>query len=163
MSVKDYFEDLAARHKKLLHREEEPHFACSMDDAATLMAFRLCYPAVFLDEGDFTIGGETGHKLLRSECRLAFVTHVMDSGNWAEILDAFAITKVIMKDFLTCIEIDRSAGNRIARSIQMVGAEGHRVELEGSGLYGWMLFFTVEKKLTLCFPADVESFNPPAC
>lgn len=38
MTAREYFEQLAAQHKLVRHTAEEPHFSCSSDDAATLMA-----------------------------------------------------------------------------------------------------------------------------
>ncbi|MBR4533068.1 MAG: hypothetical protein IKO85_00770 [Bacteroidaceae bacterium] len=62
MTVKEYFTQLATEHTLIRHSEAEPHFACSMDDAATLMAHRLLYPALFLDEGNLLVTGDNGNE-----------------------------------------------------------------------------------------------------
>ena len=53
MSVKEYFEAIASEHRMVQHSDTKPHFASSLDEAATLEARRLHYPAIFLQGGDF--------------------------------------------------------------------------------------------------------------
>ncbi|MBO4906226.1 MAG: hypothetical protein J5486_04205 [Bacteroidaceae bacterium] len=145
-----YISQLCTRHKDIRHSADETHFACSADSAQTVMAQQLHYPAVFLDEGDFTIGGETGQMAQRRECSLTFVTHVADSGSSEEVQAALTMTGRLLLDFLSKIVSDRREAKREVRGIQLVGAEAHRVELEGAGLYGWMFFFANETQLPLC-------------
>lgn len=149
MTVREYFEQLAAEHTMVKHLpEEEPHFASSMDDAATLMARRLHYPAVFLDEGDIVVSGTVGGELLERQYGLAFATHVEDSGNEAEKEDAFQLTETLMGDFLARMIRDKSKGLAPVRRFSPFGAEGHRVELADAGLYGWLLLFTLDTNLS---------------
>jgi len=155
MTVREYFELLATEHTMVRHRPEtEPHFACSMDDAATLMARRLHYPAVFLDEGDMVVTGTADGELLQRQYGLAFATHVQDSGNEAEKEAAFLATETIMIDFLTRMIRDKSKGLAPVRRFSPFGAEAHRVELADAGLYGWLLLFTLDTNL-----CTVDSHN----
>lgn len=149
MTVREYFEQLATEHTMVRHRpEEEPHFACSMDDAATQMARRLHYPAVFLDEGDMVVAGTAGGELLQRQYGLAFATHVQDSGNEAEKETAFRDTETVMCDFLARMTRDKGKGLAPVRRFSPFGAEAHRVELADAGLYGWLLLFTLDTNLS---------------
>lgn len=142
MNVRDYFEQLAAEHTLIRHQpESEPHFACSTDDAATLMARRLNYPAVFLDEGDMFVGGTTGNELLQQDYALAFATHVRDSANEKEKAQAFSLTAGLVRDFLARMLRDKRQGIRPVARFEPIGCEAHRVELSDAGLYGWILLF----------------------
>lgn len=155
MTVREYFELLVTEHTMVRHRPEtEPHFACSMDDAATLMARRLHYPAVFLDEGDMVVTGTAGGELLQRQYGLAFAAHVQDSGNEAEKEAAFSATETIMIDFLARMIRDKSKGLAPVRRFSPFGAEAHRVELADAGLYGWLLLFTLDTNL-----CTVDSHN----
>lgn len=155
MTVREYFELLATEHTMVRHRPEtEPHFACSMDDAATLMARRLHYPAVFLDEGDMVVTGTAGGELLQRQYGLAFAAHVQDTGNEAEKETAFLDTETIMTDFLVRMIRDKSKGLAPVRRFSPFGAEAHRVELADAGLYGWLLLFTLDTNL-----CTVDSHN----
>lgn len=148
MTAKDYFENLATEHSMVLHRDTEPHFACSMEDAATLMARRLYYPAIFLDEGNLQITGNDGNELLQREYALAIVSHVTDAGNEKEIHQAFDTTETIMTDIIARMVRDKSLGNQPVSRFTPIGCEAHRVELTDAGLYGWMLFFSLTSRLS---------------
>lgn len=148
MTVQEYFENLATEHSMVLHRETEPHFACSLEDAATLMARRLCYPAIFLDEGDLAITGTDGNELLQRDYALAIVSHVTDAGNEEEKRQAFDTTETIMTDIIARMVRDKRLGNRPVSRFSPLGCEAHRVELSDAGLYGWILLFDLTTRLT---------------
>ena len=149
MTVREYFEQLAMEHTMVKHRPEtEPHFACSLDDAATLMASRLNYPAVFLAEGDMVVAGTVGCELLQRQYSLAFATHVKDSGNEAEKGAALQNTGTIMKDFLARMIRDKRQGVAPVRRFSPFGTEAHMVELADAGLFGWILLFTLDTNLS---------------
>lgn len=148
MTVKEYFTQLATEHTLIRHSEAEPHFACSMDDAATLMAHRLLYPALFLDEGDLLVTGDNGNELLQRSYSLAIVTHVQDSGNEAEKQDAFDQTETILTDILARMIRDKRIGTKAVSRFSPLGAEGVRVELSEAGLYGWILLFHLTNSLS---------------
>ena len=144
MNVRDYFEQLAAEHTLIRHQPtSEPHFACSHAAAATLMARRLNYPAVFLDEGDALVTGSVGNELLQREYSLAFAQHVTDSGDEAEKANAFDLTETVMRDFLARMIRDKRQGVRPMVRFGPIGCEAHRVELADAGLYGWILLFSL--------------------
>lgn len=147
MKIREYFESLAANHKAVKHSDEEPHFASSLDDAATLMARRLYYPAVFLNEGDLLVTGQAGNELVEREYSMAFVEHVQDAGNKVEIEDAFDREESIMMDFIAKMVRDKHAGMTPVTRFTAIGAEGHRVELVEAGLYGWILLFNLATNL----------------
>lgn len=141
MTPTEYFQGLAAEHAKVGHKENEPHFASSVEDASTLMARILYYPAVFLEEGDFSVGGTEGNLLYIQDFHLVFVEHVMDSGDVKEVQDAFKKTGVICRDFLARMIRDRKQLKAPMKRFDANGAEAHKVELEEAGLYGWFLQF----------------------
>lgn len=145
-----YIENLCRRHHSIRHTDKVPHFASSADSAQTAMARRLHYPAVFLDVGDFDFAGDNSHKIMRRSISIAFVTHVRDSGNAEEIQTALNNMEQLMMDFIAQMDADRKACLKVAMGVQLAGGEAHRVELEGAGLYGWMLFFVNEKGLNIC-------------
>ena len=148
MNVKEYFEALAEEHKLIRHSQAEPHFACSMDDAATLMARRLYYPAIFLDGGDFYVSGTPGNELLPEAYTLAVVTHVKDSGNEEEKATAFALTKTIVCDILGRMVRDKRKLIGPMQRFNVIGTEAHRVELADAALYGWVVLFDISGKLS---------------
>lgn len=157
MNVREYFEALSTSHVMVQHSAEEPHFACSIDDAATLMARRLHYPAVFLNEGDIIIGGSNGNELTEREHILAFVQHVRDAGDIEEVAAAFDTTETIMRDFLAKMVTDKQKGIAPVARFSAIGSEAHRVELAEAGLYGWMLFFNISSRL--CILSNNENFD----
>lgn len=147
--TRDYFEQLAAEHELVRHRETtEPHFACSMDDAATLMARRLYHPAVFLGEGDVQVTGSVGNELLQHDYVLVFAEHVADSGNEEEKAKAFALTETVMRDFLARMIRDKRQGIRPVARFNPIGSEAQRVEHADAGLYGWILLFSLSTPLS---------------
>ncbi len=148
MAVKDYFQSLAAEHTMVQHRSEEAHFASSLDDAATLMARRLHYPAMFLDEGDISFEGTTGNVLMLREYAIAFVDHVKDAGNEAEKNTAFETTFTIMRDTVARMVRDKTDLVQEVRHFDPIGAEAHRVELSEAGLYGWVFLFSLPTNLS---------------
>lgn len=148
MTAKEYFTQLATEHTLIHHTEAEPHFASSMDDAATLMARRLHYPALFLDEGDLQVTGDNGNELLQRSYTLAVVTHVKDSGNEAEVIEAFDLTETILTDILARMIRDKRIGTKAVSRFSPMGAEGVRVELSEAGLYGWVLLFHLTTSLS---------------
>ena len=159
MSVKDYFEHLASEHTLVRHRAEaEPHFACSLDDAATLMARRLYYPAVFLYEGDLAVTGSIGNELLQRDYTLVSATHVLDSGDESQKREALEVTETVMTDILARMVRDKRIGEKAVSRFSPLGCEAHRVELAEAGLYGWLLFFNLTTSLsTLNCNAHFES------
>lgn len=146
MNVREYFELLAAKHLSVKHTDEKPHFACSVDDAETLMARKLYYPAIFLDEGDILFTGSAGNELVEREYSLAIVTHVKDAGNKNEIAAAFSTTEDIMHDVVARMVQDRRKGLEPVRRFSVIGSEAHRVELVEAGLYGWIVLFSLSTK-----------------
>lgn len=148
MSVKEYFEALATEHHLVKHSDAEPHFACSMDDAATLMARRLYYPAIFLEGGDFYVTGTPGGELLPEAYTLAVVTHVKDSGDEDEKSEAFKLTKTIVRDILGRMMRDKKRVIEPMERFNAIGTEAHRVELADAGLYGWVVLFDITEKMS---------------
>ena len=148
MTPIEYFQALAAEHALVGHTSEEPHFASSMDDAATLMARRLFYPAVFLAEGDFNIGGSDGNLLQVQDFSLVFAEHVKDSGNVEEVQAAFDKTGTICLDFLARMVRDRMRLTAPMKRFDASGAEAHRIEHDAAGLYGWILLFRLPLPFT---------------
>ena len=141
MTPLDYFMALAAEHTLVGHRDEEPHFASSLDDAATLMARRMFYPAVFLNVGDFSFEGTDGNLLQVQEMALVFAEHVKDSGNVEEVHAAFEKTETICLDFIARMIRDRMRLAEPMKRFNASGAETHKIEMEAAGLYGWILMF----------------------
>ena len=148
MSVKEYFEALATEHQLVRHSDTEPHFACSMDDAATRMARRLYYPAIFLEGGDFYVTGTPGGELLPETYVMAVVQHVKDSGNEEEKTEAFKLTKTIARDILGRMVRDKKRVIEPMQRFNAIGTEAHRVELADAGLYGWIIQFDITEKMS---------------
>lgn len=148
MTVREYFEQLATEHAMVRHRqEEEPHFACSMDDAATLMARRLYYPAIFLQAGDLMITGTAGNEILQRDYALAVVDHVKDNGDEGEKKKAFDRTENILTDILARMIRDKRIGEKTVSRFSPVGCEAHRIENADAALYGWLLLFPLSSSL----------------
>lgn len=148
MTAKEYFEQLATEHTLVKHSAAEPHFGCSLDDASTLMARRLYYPAVFLAEGDMVVNGSAGNELLNREYSLVFATHVKDSGNETEKASAFDLTETLLRDFLGRMFRDRQKGVSPMVRFSPLGSSAYRVELSEAGLYGWILTFSLSINLS---------------
>lgn len=145
--IKEYFERIAMEHSMLRHSDAEPHFASSMDDAATLMARRLFYPAMFLDGGNFEVSGSDNSYLLNEDYTLAIVDHVKDSGNVKEVEQAFAQTRVILRDIVARMIRDKRKALKPMVRFNASGIQGVRVELVEAGLYGWLLFLNIPEPL----------------
>lgn len=150
--IREYFEGLASEHRLVQHSEAKPHFASSMDDAASLMARRLSYPAVFLDRGDFEVSGADGNYFTDSDYILSFVEHVKDSGNELEKEEAFRKTGRILLDFLGRMVRDKRKLVRPMVRCSISGARALRVENADAALYGWLLMVKI-----------TESLNPLNC
>ena len=148
MTIEEYFEALASEHKLVQHSDAEPHFASSMDEAATLEARRLHYPAIFCDGGDFQVSGTPDNYLIGDDYRLAVVTHVQDSGNEHEKSDALKTTRRILIDIIGRMVRDKRKGVPPIVRFDAAGIQAIRVENVDAGLYGWLLLMNLTERLS---------------
>ena len=148
MSVKEYFEAIAGEHRMVQHSDAEPHFASSLDEAATLEARRLHYPAIFLQGGDFQVIGTEGNYMTSEEYRLVVATHVKDTGNEVEKDEAFKMTKMILRDILARMIRDKRKLVKPMIRFDVAGTQVIRVENVDDGLYGWLVILSLTEGLT---------------
>ncbi len=147
MTFEKYIEALATEHTLVAHSEAEPHFACSMDNAASLMATKLLYPAIFVDGGDMVSAGEPGNELWLRDYTIAFVQHVTDAGNTGEVNEALQLAEQIMTDFVGRMVRDKRKGVKAVRRFDPLKLEAHRIELSEAGLFGWILIVSMNSPM----------------
>ena len=141
MTFEQYIEQLAEQHKEVRHNlDDQCHFSCLQDDATSKLARNVRYPFIFIDGGDFDFAGQPGNILRRDSYTLMFLDHVRDSGNTAEVQQAFRKTKKIMLDFLKRISRDkRTIKYKFLNRFEIIGTEGTRVSSQENNLYGWVI------------------------
>ncbi len=136
--ISDYFEGLCRNHPEVAHSDRECHFVNLNDDKKqTFMADTLRYPAVMFETSGYVVrmAGDTLTK--RHQCHLQVVTHVSDTGDYAEIEKALSDCDGILTDFLAKMLLDKR--NRLPRwmaGLSMEGIEVIPIENKGDALYG---------------------------
>ena len=111
------------------------------------------YPCVVVDSGDFSFSGGVGNVLINTEFSVMFLDHVKDTGDNKEITDVFNNMKKVLLDFARKFSRDRrNLKYKFLNRFRLIGSEGHRIYLQDSGLYGYVLFFNSD-----------DSFNDVDC
>lgn len=147
MTFEEYIERLAIRHKLVRHRPEdenggngECHFSALVEEGQNSYAHRMHYPCVVVDGGDFDVTGDSAQPLVSDDYSLLFLIHVTDPGNRNEVLQAFALTRTILMDFLKKMLRDKQTQSYpFLNRFTVVGCAGHRVFFQDASLYGWVL------------------------
>ena len=153
-TFEEYLEDLCRKHPVLQHEEKgKCHFSSLADNSQTKFALKMNYPCVVVDSGDFSFSGGVGNVLLNIEFSVMFLDHVKDTGNKKEITALFNTMKGVLLDFARKSSRDKRAVKyKFLNRFTLIGSEGHRIYLQDSGLYGYVLFFNTD-----------DSFNDVDC
>lgn len=147
--IRDFICLLAEKHRDVRHRQEECHFACSLDEANNRYATVMCYPCVCLDCGDILVSGSASQKLIEREYTLFFLHHVADSADSECVNSAFDLTEHIMLDFLAKLDYCKASNKYpFLRRLSVNGSYARRIEYEKNSLYGWAV--TVKADSLFC-------------
>lgn len=147
ISFEKYVEDLCREHKMVAHSEAECHFSNLISDFDNKLQRIMHYPSVGIDTEGFTINGGPGFELRQDNYNLYFLDHVRDHGDLNEKLHAFAITALIMHDFIARFKRDRVKGIEPMERFSMDGATATRIEFADNALYGWVISFPLAQPI----------------
>ena len=150
----EYLEEMSRQHPVIRHEDKgKCHFSSLADNSQTKFALKMNYPCVVVDSGDFSFTGGTGNVLINTEFSVMFLDHVKDTGNNKEITSVFNNMKRVLLDFARKFSRDKRALKyKFLNRFTLIGSEGHRIYLQDSGLYGYVLFFNAD-----------DSFNDANC
>ena len=142
-TFEEYLEELSRQHPAIKHEEKDKcHFSSLADTSQTKFALKMHYPCVVVDSGDFSFSGGVGNVLINTEFSVMFLDHVKDTGNNKEITAVFNNMKKVLLDFARKFSRDRrNLKYKFLNRFRLIGSEGHRIYLQDSGLYGYVLFF----------------------
>lgn len=148
MTISEYMEMLASQHRLVRHGEDEVHFSCLAEDAQNMYAHAMSYPCIVVDEGDFEIAGSEGQPVIDDAVTFLVLTHVVDTADSSEVIDAFKLTRQITKDILKRMIRDRKAGVKPLKRFRIVGCSGQRIYLQDAGLYGYAVILSSGEVMT---------------
>lgn len=157
---RNLIEFLASEHPLVRHTKDCVHFASTLDAADNAYARTMHYPCIALDMGDMQIEQVP---LINRRVLLAVMHHVKDTGSTVEKDRAFDLCSDIAIDVLS--QLVRIAENhpeqKFLSRIDLNGAELVRVELEESGLYGWIvqMFHSFSLSSAACDGGYGEDFD----
>ncbi|WP_195334101.1 hypothetical protein [Bacteroides salyersiae] len=153
-TFEEYLEEMSRQHPVIRHEDKgKCHFSSLADNSQTKFALKMNYPCVVVDSGDFSFTGGTGNVLINTEFSVMFLDHVKDTGNNKEITAVFNNMKRVLLDFVRKFSRDKRALKyKFLNRFTLIGSEGHRIYLQDSGLYGYVLFFNAD-----------DSFNDANC
>jgi hypothetical protein len=153
-TFEEYLEEMSRQHPVIRHEDKgKCHFSSLADNSQTKFALKMNYPCVVVDSGDFSFTGGTGNVLINTEFSVMFLDHVKDTGNNKEITSVFNNMKRVLLDFARKFSRDKRALKyKFLNRFTLIGSEGHRIYLQDSGLYGYVLFFNAD-----------DSFNDANC
>ena len=150
-TFEEYLEEMSRQHPVIRHEDKgKCHFSSLADNSQTKFALKMNYPCVVVDSGDFSF---IGNVLINTEFSVMFLDHVKDTGNNKEITAVFNNMKRVLLDFARKFSRDKRALKyKFLNRFTLIGSEGHRIYLQDSGLYGYVLFFNAD-----------DSFNDANC
>lgn len=141
--IRSYFENLAALHIGLQHREADPHFCYLNDEKEMLLPAQMGFPFVMLGHNGYEITEDELHK--RWQVMLSVQTHVTDTGDEREKNCAAGLCMRILDDLLIrCKSRDEISANNWLRGIDLSKAVVSPIENEAEALYGWVVEFHID-------------------
>lgn len=157
--ISDYIENLCRRHKEIKHGVTGCHFVNLNDDKQqTAQAETLRYPAVMFETSGYTIVDKGGSYCKRHQCRLQVVTHVMDTGDYAEIETALSLCDTIFTDFLSRMIMDKRKRNpNWLLGLTMNNIEVIPIENKSNALYGVLAELYIPEPI--CITDNNNPFN----
>ena len=133
----EYIDGLCREHAQIQHSDQECHFSDLTSDFQNKIKRQMHFPCVSIDTDGFVIEKVDGTTYIREEYNLYFLDHVRDTGNYAEVMSAFCLTREIMADFLRRMVRDKKACVQPLTHFDIAGTAGTRIEFKDAALYGW--------------------------
>ena len=153
MILKEYFEDLAWRHRDIGHTENSEHFCAIGDESQVHADTILEYPCVLYGEDaeeEFIGNAENLRRPYRIV--LLFLDHVIDTSDFCMIEETEMKMDRIAEDFIRKFWKDKSYMTDSA------GFAISHIENKDASLFGAMLTFTVE--IPFCLHEIESPFMP---
>lgn len=151
MILKDYFAELAWRHKDLGHTKSNEHFCDIGDESQVHADVILQYPCVLYgeDDGEEFIG-YTGSLRRPYSIAMLFLDHVIDTSNFDVLQDVYDHMNTIAEDFIRKMWEDHSD------IINDTSIRISKVENKDAALYGVMITFAAE--MPFCMKIENSPF-----
>lgn len=151
--VKKFFKLLAMKHRKLGHREYDPHFAFLNDEKDMLLPAQMGYPFLLLAHGGYQI--LEGEVTRRWNLTLSVLTHVTDTGDDREKNKALNLCSEILDDIVTrATRGETKMELPWTRGFDLEGATATMIENADDALYGWVIDFSVVLPYCKTFDED---------
>ena len=143
--IADYFERLAAAHKKINHSKEHIHFAYLEDQKQSLLADTMEFPFLEFSHGGYTIVGSPVNWSKRYQCQLTLTAHAEDSGDSALIERIISEMEGIMDDILGQMLSDKRQGKmKYLRGVNITNATVTPVQNVDATLYGCTVAIAID-------------------
>lgn len=156
--VVTYIESLAKRHKSVLHSKSECHFADLNDKKNSLLPTQMRYPFVMFEATGFKFANNGVAPTKIRTCSLSVMTHVSDTGDYAQIETALALTEQIVTDIFTQMCVDKhNRDYRFLLNVDMSDSEVTPIENHDDALYGQIATFQFND--SVCIKDSINNFN----
>lgn len=101
-----FFEDLATRHKKIMHTPLQKHFfRHELNDIITNLPSGMHYPAMLLSENTFSLVDNNADNVAKMrDCSFMLLGFVSDPGSMTQAVQVFDEMEEIGDDMLTAIK-----------------------------------------------------------
>ena len=154
--AKNLFKSLAKNHRKVGHREYEPHFAYLNDEKAMLLPANMNYPFVLFGHGGYQVlAGETQR---RWSVVLSVQTHVTDTGDDREKNRALNLCGESLDDLLSrATSLYEKMDEPWTRGFDLTDALATPIENADNALYGWAIEFSLV--LPWCKDLDIDKWE----
>lgn len=157
-SITNYIETLARKHKSVLHTDEDCHFANLNDQKNTLLPDQMRYPFVMFESTGFKLSTNGISPVKTRTCTLSVLTHVSDTGDYAQIETALALCEQIVTDFFAKMKVDKS--NRsysFLMNVDLTESEVIPIQNQDDALYGQVASFAFNE--STCIKDSINNFN----
>lgn len=107
--LKNYIENLAAKHIAIGHTASEKHFFhSSLEEILSGLRSTVNFPAVFLADYDFSLTDNNSDNFLKNRSvALVFIDHVRDADDFDAISDVISTMESVADDFIARIHNDK--------------------------------------------------------
>lgn len=141
-----YFEDIAKKHKEILHKDNEKHFyRFELDEVLTAMCNDINYPAMILEGYTLDYSDSNADNVIkRRSGGFILLDHVDDTKDYDEIHAVWDKLEAIGDDILVKILDDkRTRATKVVRDFDIANCNGQPLEVQELGQYGIRFSFEV--------------------
>lgn len=142
-----YFENIAARHKEILHTQTKKHFYRFELDEVLGGLNNINYPALIMEGYKFDfIDNKSDNIQKKRQGAFILLDRVGDHGNYAKIHEVWDKLEEIGDDILAKIKADKRLGGNPIVNFDISEVSANLIANEIDGHYGIRYLFTIESK-----------------